>query len=284
MKKVLVTGAQGQLGQALYAITGDHEQFIYTDIEELDITDPTLIEPVFYSNDIVAVVNCAAYTGVDQAEKEQEKAFLVNRDAVKNLVKICNHYGSLLIHISTDYIFDGMQNTPYTEEHDANPQSVYARSKLAGEEIIRQTAKNAVIIRASWLYSEYGKNFVKTILDKSKENDELNVVYDQVGTPTYAGDLADFIIHVLNSEYEGVTIYNFSNEGVCSWYDFAKSIIQLSGSECSVEPVLTRDYPTAAKRPAYSVLDKSKVKEEHGIVIPYWRDSLELCIKNLLNE
>jgi dTDP-4-dehydrorhamnose reductase len=284
MKKVLVTGAKGQLGQALYAITGEHEQFIFTDIEELDINDTSLIEPLFYTNNIIAVINCAAYTAVDKAETERELAFKVNRDAVKNLVKVCNQYGSLLVHISTDYVFDGNHNIPYTEEDQPNPQSVYGRSKLEGENIINQIAKNAIIIRSSWLYSEYGKNFVKTILNKSAETEVLQVVFDQVGTPTYAGDLAEFIIHLLNSEYEGVALYHFSNEGVCSWYDFAKAIVQISGNECEVEPILTKDFPTAAKRPAYSILDKSKVKEEHGIVIPYWRDSLELCMKNLVNE
>ncbi len=284
--KILVTGANGQLGRELRNILdsdlffSDISQEEYADTHVLDISDKRLVEAFIKEKQITHIINCAAYTQVDNAEKEVDKAFLINSASVKNLAELSNRYNIRLIHISTDFVFDGKKNTPYVEDDVPDPISVYGRSKLEGEIHIQNICTEYVIIRTSWLYSIYKNNFVKTIMKYAKEKGYIRVVYDQLGTPTHARDLAKIIVNVLS--YDSIRgIYHFSNEGAVSWYDFAKAIIDISGLPCSIEPILTRDYPTLAKRPAYSVLDKSKIKAELGIQIPYWRESLSECLRLL---
>ncbi len=276
----LVTGASGQLGSAIRALA---TELVFTDREMLDITDKDALDSFFDKHKIDAVVNCAAYTAVDGAESESEQAYLINSEALKNLAEICKKRGAKLIHISTDYVFDGKNYKPYSEEDKTNPQNVYGKSKLMGEKEMLSTApKNSCIIRTSWVYGEYGKNFLKTMLRLGMEKESLGVVFDQIGTPTYAGDLAGAILEIL-PKLENATpqIYHYSNEGVCSWYDFAKEIMDLSKLDCKVNPIETHEYPTPAIRPHFSVLNKSKIKKEFGVTIPYWKDSLKLCLKNM---
>ena len=299
---LLITGAKGQLGcelRELLSIRGIAEhmgwKIFYTDIEELDITDRDAVNIFIRNNKIDVVINCAAYTAVDKAEDEHESCFRINGDAPRYLsealIKKSVGRGSngrcipFIIHISTDYVFDGLSSIPYNEESPANPVTVYGKSKLAGEKGIIESGANYVIIRTSWLYSKYGKNFVETILKLSAEKEELNVVHDQWGAPTNAADLADAIIKIitfyLNTETKTgaansslSAIYHYSNEGICSWYQFAAEIVRLSERECRVNPVTTNEFPTKAKRPAYSVMDKSKIKYFYEIDIPDWHDSL----------
>ncbi|MCM8774719.1 MAG: dTDP-4-dehydrorhamnose reductase [Candidatus Omnitrophica bacterium] len=280
--RILVTGGRGQLGKELKRILVNEALFSGLNGDDgiipLDITNKESVEQVVQNYKITHIVNCAAYTQVDKAEAEKEKAYLVNHFAVKTLAEISEKYHIRLIHISTDFVFDGNKNTPYLEEDEPNPLSVYGDSKLAGERALITKLSNFVIIRTSWLYSKYGNNFVKTILKYSKERGYLRVVYDQVGTPTYAKDLAEIIVKIIPmDEIKGV--YHYSNEGVSSWYDFAKGVVEFGSIKCRIEPILSIDYPTLAKRPNYSVLSKTKIKRELGIEIPYWRDSLEKCIK-----
>ena len=230
------------------------------------------------------IINCAAYTQVDKAEKEEELANQINHLAVKQLASIANKQQARLIHISTDYVFNGRQYQPYIETDDVEPQGVYGKTKLSGEQAIQNNLKfNAIIIRTSWIYSKYGNNFVKTMLKLGNKLESLNVIFDQVGTPTYAGDLAKVIIFIVRSNTFSQTdfktqIYHFSNEGVCSWYDFAKTIFELTNTQCQVNPIETKDYPTPGTRPHYSVLNKSKIKQSYNLVIPYWKDSLKQCL------
>lgn len=253
------------------------DEIFYTDVEELDITDLKAVISFIERHDIDTIINCAAYTAVDRAEEDREKATKVNRDAVANLAKAATKLGCLLIHISTDYVFDGNHDVPYTEKDPVNPQTVYGQTKLEGEQAIKSSGCMYLIIRTAWLYSGFGNNFVKTMLRLADERKEINVVNDQWGTPTYAGDLADAIIRILERnelpELEG--IYHYTNEGVCNWYDFAKEIIELSGKDCIVRPISTEQYPTKAKRPAYSVLDKTKIKKVFDLEIPDWKDALK---------
>jgi dTDP-4-dehydrorhamnose reductase len=287
MKNILITGANGQLGHAIKKVAADFPafNFIYTDYTDLDITDATAIAAVFAAQEIHACVNCAAYTAVDKAESEEELAFKLNFEAALNLVEACQQHGAQLIHISTDYVFDGKSNRPYTEEDEANPNSIYGSSKLRGEATVTATDPTAIVIRTSWLYSEFGVNFVKRMKELMAEKESLNVVFDQVGTPTYAVDLAQTILTVLSKiaetpgNYGGV--YHYSNEGVISWYDFAVAIKELISSNCNVQPITSDKYPTPAKRPAYSVFNKQKIKETFGLQIPYWRESLRVCLKSL---
>jgi dTDP-4-dehydrorhamnose reductase len=234
-----------------------------------------------YKPDII--INCAAYTAVDKAEFEENTAFLINSKAVEFLSKVSARHGSLMVHISTDYVFDGKAYYPYSETINVNPLSVYGRSKYEGEQAIHHYAAKALIIRTSWLYSEFGNNFVKTIRKYAKERDFLNIVYDQIGTPTYARDLAEIILKILPEtiSQSGVQVFHYSNEGVTSWYDFAKAIVDFSRIECKINPILSKEYPQAATRPMYSVLDKSKIKEMFSLEIPYWKDSLQECIDRL---
>lgn len=281
MANILITGANGQLGTELrnrsFSLLDD---VFYTDVEELDITSMKAICAFIETHEIDTIINCAAYTAVEQAEEEEEKATRLNRDAVENLAKAAQKLDCLLIHISTDYVFDGMGDRPYTEKDVTNPQGVYGKTKLEGEQAIKRSGCMYIIIRTAWLYSAYGKNFVKTIARLAEERDELNVVNDQWGTPTYAGDLAEAIIKMMEQEdlpeWEG--IYHFTNEGACTWYDFAKEIVALSGQDCKVNPVTTDEYPTRVKRPAYSILDKTKIKDTFELEIRDWKEALKSCM------
>ncbi len=285
MANILVTGAGGQLGNELRKIGfSPLDEVFFTDIAELDITDKKAVENYVSRNDIDTIVNCAAYTAVDKAEEEPEKAELINVKAVENLAEVASREGCLLVHVSTDYVFDGGASEPYTEKSLVNPQTVYGRTKLAGERAIKKSGCLAIVIRTAWLYSEYGNNFVKTILRLAQEKGEVNVVADQVGTPTYAVDLAVAIVRVLADDCvaDKTGIYHFSNEGTCSWYEFAREIVRLSGAKCSVKAVTTADYPAKAHRPAYSALDKTKIKREFGVEVPEWREALERMMDSFL--
>jgi len=286
--KILVTGSNGQLGQELRKLSQkypDHE-FIFTDIMELDITNQNSVEKFFEDVKPEAVINCAAYTAVDKAESDASRAFELNGTSVGHLAKNSSQAGAIFIQISTDYVFDGIKSTPYTEDDVPNPQSVYAKSKYQGELETLKFASRGIIFRTSWLYSEYQNNFVKTIINKGKERGHLNVVYDQVGVPTYAGDLAEAILNILPAlkNHQGVEIYHYSNEGVASWYDFAKDIVEFSGIKCTINPILTINYPLPAMRPPFSVMDKTKFRKQFGIEIPYWRESLRKCVKIITNN
>ncbi len=299
MAKILITGASGQLGNELKDLFTNNERLrkvevIYTDWNSLDITDKSAVDKVFSGNDIAVVINCAGYTAVDKAEDEPELCYAVNAKAAGFLAEAVKRHDAYLIHISTDYIFDGESSTPYTEEFHPNPATVYGKSKLEGEELIVKSGANYVILRTSWLYSVYGNNFPKTILKASAQKESLNVVSDQIGTPTYAADLAEvagkLAYSFLDSFLKGVTsgipsgIYHYSNEGVCSWYDFAHEILKMSGSTCKVRPITSDLYPTKAKRPSYSVLDKTRIKQIIETEIPHWRDSLTLFYKKLIER
>jgi dTDP-4-dehydrorhamnose reductase len=283
--KILVTGSKGQLGSEIRELAGNYPQylFLYTDVDELDITDETAVDGYLAANNPEVIINCAAYTEVDKAETDEEAAFSINANAPANLAKAAKKYHALLVHISTDYVFDGNTCSPLSETASTNPVSVYAMSKFAGELEIQKHAGKALIIRTSWLYSAFGNNFVKTILKYGVERGKLNVVFDQIGTPTYAYDLARTILDILPAatKTSGIQIYHYSNEGVASWYDFAVAIVELAGIECKINPIETWDYPLPATRPFYSVLNKHKIKEKFAIEIPYWRHSLIHCLKRL---
>lgn len=282
---ILVTGANGQLGremQRLGAVSPNN--YLFTDVAELDITDPEAVRRRVTGNRIGAIVNCAAYTNVERAEEDEATADRLNRAAVGNLARAAAEADALLVHVSTDYVFDGCTSLPYTEEDPTAPRSAYGRTKLAGEEAVRASGCRHLILRTAWLYSEYGNNFLKTMLRLTAERETLNVVFDQVGTPTYAGDLALAIFSILEGGldrgHEGT--YHFSDEGVCSWYDFAVEIARAAGHDrCRISPCRTADYPTKAVRPAFSVLDKGKLKRTFGIEIPHWRESMFYCLKRL---
>jgi len=292
-QSIIVTGSSGQLASSLSAISNTYPHFHFTFVgrEALDLSDLDGIKTFFDHQHFDVIINCAAYTAVDQAEQEPEQADIINHLAVKTLAKIAKDNDSALIHISTDYVFDGQTYHPYIESDTTGPKSVYGHSKLKGENAITQTACKGAIIRTSWLYSEFGQNFVKTMLRLGQERQQLNIIFDQVGTATYAGDLAKTILDMINfhngqwsNNRAGVPIYHYSNEGVCSWYDFAKAIFELSSIDCELNPIETKDYPTPAHRPSYSLLNKSKIKHDYRIVIPYWRDSLKDCMKILMEE
>ena len=283
--RVLITGSNGQLGNEIRILGEDYTdfEFIYTDINELDITDSLEVDAFCLLNQPQVIINCAAYTAVDKAESDEKTALRINAVAVENLSKAAARIGALMVHISTDYVFDGNNCTPYLETDPTNPQSVYGRTKLAGEEAVLKFAGKGIILRTSWLYSAFGNNFVKTMIKYGTERDELNVVCDQIGTPTYARDLAKAILDIipLTIHQTGVNLYHYSNEGVASWFDFARTIIAFSGVNCEVNPIQTKDYPANAARPCYSVLNKSKIKETYHITIPYWSDSVKKCIWRL---
>ena len=278
--KILVTGANGQLGMSLRRLLSEA---VFTDVEELDITDAAAIKAMVAEHQIDTIINCAAYTNVDAAEDNEPLAELLNAKAVENLALAMKEVDGLLVHISTDYVFGGeSHNTPCREDLPACPTGAYGRTKLHGEEAILRSGVRYLIVRTSWLYSEYGKNFVKTMLRLTSEKPSLKVVFDQVGTPTYAGDLAEAIVKMAGQAGCG-GVFHYSNEGVCSWYDFAKAIAEYSGhTECDIQPCHSNEFPSKVVRPAYSVLDKTKVKETFGLSIPYWTDSLKKCLKNLL--
>lgn len=301
---ILVTGANGQLGNEMRLVSRrSSDTFFFTDVVkaegvETTILDITRIEDVRHfvkANNIGCIVNCAAYTNVDKAESDEAFCELLNADAPKNLAEVMKEAGGLLVHISTDYVFGGnMNNTPCREDEPANPTGAYGRTKHHGEQYITASGCDYVIIRTAWLYSEFGKNFVKTMLNLTATKPGLKVVFDQTGTPTYALDLAEAVMTVLNdygsSHREGVPygksgIYHFSNEGVCSWYDFTKHIAEYSGhTSCDIRPCHSNEFPSPVKRPAYSVLDKTRIRETFGIHVPYWTDSLKVCLENLNKE
>ena len=284
---ILVTGANGQLGHEMQRVAkSSNHNYIFTDVadgyEKLDITNIEDIRNMVKNNNVDIIVNCAAYTNVDKAESDYDTANLINNTAAGNLATAMKEAGGTLIHISTDYVFQGDRNTPCQEDWATNPLGVYGKTKLAGEAAIATTGCNSIIIRTAWLYSQWGKNFVKTMQSLTATHDTLKVVFDQVGTPTFAGDLTDVIAHIINTDQTDKTgIYHFSNEGVCSWYDFAKLICKLSGNTCDINPCYSEEFPSPVKRPHFSVLDKKKIKETFGIKVPYWTDSLEVCIKQL---
>lgn len=287
MANILVTGANGQLGSELRKLGFTVlDEVFYTDVAELDITSYEAVNKYVEEHEIDTIVNCAAYTAVDRAEDELALAAKINTEAVANLAKIAYKQDCLLIHVSTDYVFDGTGQSPYTEKDKTCPVSVYGRTKLAGEEAIVKSGCLHIIIRTAWLYSTFGNNFVKTILRLAKERTELNVVADQVGSPTYAEDLARAIVVIMENDDRGVYegVYHFSNEGICSWFDFASEIVRLSGLSCKVNPVTTEEYPTKTKRPAYSVLDKTKIKKTFEVPVPDWQESLKKCMKDLISE
>lgn len=283
MKNVLVTGGKGQLASCIKdsATNLKEHHFVYVDVDVLDITKASQVNAFFETNDIDFCVNCAAYTNVDKSESEQDIAEKVNVDGAKNLAVACNDHDVKFIQISTDFVFDGKSSLPYLEEDTTNPLGSYGLTKLNGEVATSNSVKEHFILRTSWLYSEHGHNFCKTMLRFAKERDALNIVSDQVGTPTYAGDLAEVIIKIIREDSTAFGVYHYSNEGVASWYDFAKAIFDLSGSYIQLLPIRSEAYPTPAKRPAFSVMDKTKIKTSLGVSIPYWRDSLAVCLRKL---
>lgn len=282
---LLVTGANGQLGSEFKELEKDYDnhKFFFTSRDELDISKEDEIKAFIEKNDIEVLINCAGYTAVDKAEEEEELAKRINHKAVKKMAKISESKNIKMIHISTDYVFSGRHYKPYCEEYQTNPQSVYGQTKLDGElEMIKINPKNSIIIRTSWVYSSFGNNFVKTMLTLGKNKDELGVIFDQIGTPTYAADLAKAIIEILPQiDNSKVEIYHYSNEGVLSWYDFAKEIMKMAKIPCQINPIETYQYPTPAKRPHFSLLNKSKIKNEFNLSIPFWKDSLDKCLKKL---
>ena len=288
MKRILVTGANGQLGSQMRQLGAvSPNEYIFTDVAELDITNKDAVTEFVKQNNINIIVNCAAYTNVDKAEDDMPTAELINATAVKYLAEAAKVVGGTLFHISTDYVFGSEGNTPRTEDMPTNPLGVYGRTKLLGERAIAEIGCKAIIIRTAWLYSEFGNNFLKTMLRLTAEKEALQVVFDQVGTPTYAGDLALAIFSIIEAEkYEGNEgVYHFSNEGACSWYDFAQEIASaMRHDKCKVIPCHSSEFPSKVTRPPYSVLDKTKIKATFGIEIPHWRDSMIYCLKRIFMQ
>ena len=287
---ILITGANGQLGHEMQRVAKEsNDNYIFTDVaegyENLDITDLESIRKMVKANNIEIIVNCAAYTNVDRAESDFDTANLINNTAAGNLATAMKEVEGTLIHVSTDYVFQGDRNIPCREDWPTNPLGVYGKTKLAGEKAIEATGCQHIILRTAWLYSQWGKNFVKTMQSLTASKDSLKVVFDQVGTPTFAGDLADAIAHIINTrQLDKTGIHHFSNEGVCSWFDFAKIICELSGNTCDIQPCYSEEFPSPVKRPHFSVLDKSKLKSTFGIRVPYWTDSLKKCTKQLADN
>ena len=288
MSNILVTGANGQLGSEMRRLgMMSPNNWFFTDIAELDITNKAAVEQFIAENSINVIVNCAAYTNVDKAESDEATAYLINCTAVDNLAQAAKKHNSTLIHISTDYVFGSEGNTPRTEDMPLNPLGAYGRTKLAGEEAIAKSGCKAIIIRTAWLYSEFGNNFVKTMLRLTAEKESIKVVFDQVGTPTYAADLALVIFSIIEGEmYAGNEgVYHFSDEGVCSWYDLAVETARMvRQTKCHIEPCHSSEYPTPVTRPPYSVLDKSKIKRTFGVEIPHWRESLAYCVGRIMTQ
>lgn len=281
--KTLITGANGQLGTELHEIL-EREfpgQTLYTDVQELDLTNAQAVDSYVANNEITHIVNCAAYTAVDRAEEEKMLCAAVNTDAVKNLAMAADANGAKIIHISTDYVFDGTNHRPYRESDKVNPISQYGTTKRKGETLLLALAPQAIIIRTAWLYSAHGKNFVKTMLRLADSQPEIKVVCDQIGTPTFARDLARAVVKVLQSHQWVPGIYHFTDEGAASWYDFAKAIFRIAGKDVKVTPIPTEDYPTPASRPSYSILDRTRIKATYGIEIPHWEEALADCLRQL---
>jgi len=288
MAVILVTGSAGQLGSEIRAASVNYQgyEFVFTDIDALDITSEEAVKAAVDEINPDWIINCVAYNFVDKAETDKDTAFKVNSLAPGLLAEAARGSEAKLIHVSTDYVFDGIASVPYNENSPTNPQTVYGRSKLEGE-LNALRHHGTMVIRTAWLYSSYGKNFVKTIIKNGREKEELRVVFDQTGTPTYAADLAEAVLHIVsmvirNQKTFIAGLYHYSNEGVCSWYDFATEIVSSAGLDCRVVPILSGEFSSAAKRPAFSVLDKTKIKENYGIVIPHWRASMEKCVSLLV--
>lgn len=287
---ILITGANGQLGQCFRHLAAGHPQwrFIFCASSDLDITNRRAVADFFKKERIGWCINCAAYTAVDKAESEAQQAARVNVRGAKNLAEACATAGIPLVHLSSDYVYHNRQNTPFREDDPVSPKSVYARTKLAGDRAVLKAHPLALVIRTSWVYSEFGQNFVKTMLRLGAERPALNVVFDQIGTPTYAPDLAEAILQIIGkvesgevSRQHAAGIWHYSNEGVTSWYDFACAIFEIRKMPCRVSPIETKDFPTPARRPPFSLLNKAKIKAVFGIRIPYWRESLEICLQKL---
>ncbi len=288
IKRILVTGKNGQLGQSLQKIANEYSRysFCFVGREELNLSKPDSVKSYCHEKKIDVVINCAAYTAVDKAESEPEIANQINHLAVRQLAKVCKDENISLIHISTDYVFNGKNYRPYVETDNTYPQNIYGKTKLDGELAMLHINPSGMIIRTSWVYSEFGNNFVKTMIKLGSERDRLSVIFDQIGSPTYAGDLAKSIMNMIchferdkKSDINNVDTYHYSNEGVCSWYDFAVAIFELSSITCQVIPVVTESFPTPAKRPNYTLLDKSKIKNTFKMNIPHWKESLTVCLK-----
>ena len=288
---ILVTGANGQLGKSIKSLveqqTKSHS-FVFVTREQLDLSSPSSIQNYFETHKFDLIINCAAYTAVDRAENYQEEADMINHIAVKKIAEIAKSNNIKLIHISTDFVFDGLKHKPYFESDACSPLNIYGKTKLEGENAILSIMKfNAIIIRTSWVYSEYGNNFVDTILKLIQKDTDLNIVSDQIGTPTYAADLGQAILSIIKSEKfnagkQESTIYHYSNEGECNWYDFAKEIVNISGTQRTINPIKTEDYPTTAKRPLNTLMSKDKISKEFGLKINFWNDALKICMKNIL--
>ncbi|MBR2618426.1 MAG: dTDP-4-dehydrorhamnose reductase [Paludibacteraceae bacterium] len=288
MKNILVTGAYGQLGNEVRLLSANypHYNFMFTDVDSLDICDKSMLLDFVQGNDIRYIINCAAYTAVDKAEDEAELCEKINAKAVKNLGEVAQEVGAGIIHVSTDYVFNGKGYMPYTEDMPTSPCSVYGKTKLKGEKALLKACENAIVVRTAWLYSPFGNNFVKTMRKLGAEREQLNVIFDQIGSPTFAEDLAAALLIIVDQTIDRIHdkggIYHYSNEGVCSWYDFTLKIHQLSGiTTCNVHPIETKDYPTKAARPHFSVLNKAKIKSTFGITVPHWESSLQRCIEQL---
>lgn len=289
-KTILITGASGQVGQELQVLASQFPdfQFLFTNRDVLDIADKAAVQAFFESHPIDYCINCAAYTAVDKAESEPDVAYHINVKGVMNLAEACKNIGAILIHLSSDYVYHNLNCTPLKESDPTFPQSVYAQTKLDGEQAALNIHEQTMVIRTSWVYSSFGHNFVKTMLRLGKERPALRVVYDQIGTPTYARDLAQVLLDIIQKAENDIVdrnllqgIYNYSNEGVTSWYDFAKAIFEISKIDCKVTPIETKDYPTPAKRPPFSVLHKNKIKTAFGVEIPHWREGLKRCLTTL---
>ena len=287
---ILVTGANGQLGSSIKSLVEQQKKsysFVFVTRNQLDLSSPSNIQNYFDTHKFDLIINCAAYTAVDKAENYQEEADMINHIAVKKIAEIAKSNNIKLIHISTDFVFDGLKHRPYSESDACSPLNIYGKTKLEGENAILSIMKfNATIIRTSWLYSEYGNNFVSTIIKLAQKNNNLNIVSDQMGTPTYAKDLGQAILNIIKNEKfnepNRVTeIYHYSNEGECSWYDFAKEVINISGIKCTISSINSEDYPTAARRPRNTIMSKEKISNEFGLKIVFWKDSLKCCMKNL---
>ena len=288
MKRILITGANGQLGNEMRRLGAvSPNEYLFTDVAELDITNKGAVIEYVKENKVDIIVNCAAYTNVDKAEDDEATAELINATAVRNLAEAMNDVDGTLFHVSTDYVFGADGNTPRAEDMPLNPLGAYGRTKLHGEQAIAEVGCKAIIIRTAWLYSEFGNNFLKTMLRLTKEKESLNVVFDQVGTPTYAGDLALAIFSIIEGDiYKGNEgVYHFSNEGVCSWYDFAQEIASaMRHDKCKINPCHSNEFPSKVTRPPFSVLDKTKIKTTFGIEIPHWRDSMLYCLQRLAQQ
>lgn len=284
--KLLITGANGQLGNEMRVVLQRYPalEAVFTDVDTLDICDRSAIEAFVCQHRPDVLVNCAAYTAVDKAEDDEPLCHKINCDAVRNLGEVAHAHGLKMVHVSTDYVFDGLGHVPYTEDMPVAPNTVYGKTKLAGERALFAVCPEALVVRTAWLYSGFGNNFVKTMLRLGSERDRLNVVFDQIGTPTYAADLATAILQIVTAERFVPGIFHFTNEGVCSWYDFTTMIFRLAGVDCAVSPIESKDYAYRTPRPFYSVLNKAKIKATYGIEIPYWVDGLERCLKVLLNK